>query len=89
MTSLKNHVEDMKDIFDEYQTANIHQNVRRLYEDRLYLEENLIILFGIYLTSLKTLKRGKKFLKENSYNIVLANFDFFVDFTELSNIYKF
>lgn len=46
-------------------------------------------VLGVYITSLKTLKRSKKFLKENKENIVLFDFDYFVDFTELSNIYKF
>ena len=90
MKSIKDHVEDMKDIMAEYGNSNnIHVNVRRLYEDRMYLEENLLIIFGIYLTSLRTLKKSKKFLKENNWNIILFDFDFFVGFSEMANLYTF
>lgn len=63
--------------------------MRTIFEDRLYLEENIAALCGVYLTSIKTLKRAKRFLKDYNYNIVLFDFDYFVDFTEMSNIYKY
>lgn len=41
------------------------------------------------MTSLKTLKKSKKFLKEYNWDIVLYDFDYFVGFSEMANIYTF